>query len=337
MFKSKKLAMVIIGLMVFVFVLSGCSSNETPEPGADNNSSGNRGAMFTVVGTSSVGGSYYLYGGGLSAYMREVDSPVQVTAQTTKGSYENARILGDRIDIALSGSSAMYERTHGLGQFEADGPADNIRGIMTVDTAPYHWITLEGTGIESIQDLVGKKVSIGEPGSGAEGAALALLDAYGITDQVQIQNLGYGAAATALRDGQISAFVGGSAIPMPAIVDLAATRDVALIPVDADIIEEFVADNPSYMAFTIPAGSYSGVDEDVLVTAVGSLLVADKDTPEDTIYEITKTMMTDGAKEYMKNVYFAWGPDASVEYYEAMGIEMHPGALKYYKEAGIVE
>jgi TRAP transporter TAXI family solute receptor len=292
---------------------------------------------FLTLGTSSIGGSYYLYGGGISSYFQQNLPDIRITAQTTRGSYENMRLVGNRLNMALGNSQALYERVNGIGSFKADGPAKNLRALMVVDTAPYHWITMEGEGITKIEDLVGKTISIGEPGSGSEGHALMILKQYGIIDKVKLQRLGYSASTTALRDGQIDAYIGASALPMPTIVDLSSTRAVRLLSESEEVIAKVLSEVPSYKRFVIPPSTYKGVDYPVTTLASSSTIVADSSVPDEVVYEFVKSLFTNGARVYMKNVYNAWDPEASVDLFKRIGIALHPGAEKYFREAGLIK
>jgi TRAP transporter TAXI family solute receptor len=285
-----------------------------------------------TLGTSSVGGSYYMYGGGVSSYINNNVDGIVITAQTTKGSNENTRLLGDRIDMAFAnGQAVWFSRT-------SEGLVDS-RAVLTVDIAPSHWVTLEGSGIDKIEDVVGHKMSIGAPGSGAERSAMNVLIGYGIWEKVEPDavRLGFSESTTALKDGHIKAAAMGSALPMPAISELATLRKIKLLSIADWAFENIVKANPPYIRVTIPAGTYQGVDYPVATYGVPSTLIVHKDVPEDAVYQIVKTLFTEEAIKYMKNVYFAWSPIPNQEFFEQIGIPFHPGAEKYYREAGTIK
>lgn len=294
-------------------------------------------ADFITLGTSTVGGSYYLYGGGIASYFQNNMPSLMITAQTTRGSYENMRLIGNRLNMAMANSQAVWERYNGTETFKAEGADKDIRGVMALDNAAYHWVVIEGKGINKIEDFVGKTISIGEAGSGSEAHAIMVLEAMGILDKVKLQRLGYGASATALRDGQIAGFVGASALPMPTVVDLASNRKIKLLPEGDDLIAKMLKTKPSYRKVTIPAGTYSGVNYPVTVLASVSMIVADRKVSDDVVYKFVKTLFTKDARAYMKNVYNAWDPDPADEVYARIGVPLHPGAVKYYKEAGLMK
>lgn len=293
---------------------------------------GQREEVYLTLGTSSVGGSYYLYGGGVSSYINANVEGIVITAQTTKGSNENTRLLGKRIDMGFAnGGAVWYSRT-------SEGLLDS-RAIMTIDIAPSHWVTLQGSGIDKIEDAVGRKVSIGAPGSGAERSAMNVLKGYGIWDQVEPKavRLGFSESTTALKDGHIKLAAMGSALPMPAISELSTLRKVKLLSIADWAFENIKKANPPYIKFVIPPGTYQGVDYPVTTTGVPSTIIAHKDVPEDVIYTIVKELYTEKAIKYLKNVYFAWNPIPNQEFFEQIGIPYHPGAERYYKEAGLIK
>ncbi len=287
---------------------------------------------YIVLGTSSVGGSYYMYGGGISSYINNNVEGIIVTAETTRGSAENARLLGDRLEFALMNGNITW-------QSRAKDGRTNVNGVMTVDVASTHWVTLERTGIKSIEDLVGKRISIGAPGSGGEASAIAVLKAYGIWDEVEpnAQRLGFNESATALKDGHIVAFAGGSAIPMPAVAELASRGRVRLLDISDSALENLRKEHPPYIRWIIPAGTYDGVDYDVRTMGTPSVLAVDENVSDDMVYTIVKELFKPEAIKYMKNVYYAWEPSVNIEYFDQAEVPLHPGAERYFREAGLIK
>lgn len=292
---------------------------------------------FITIGTSAVGGSYYLYGGGVASYVQTHVPGLNITAQTTRGSYENMRLIGNRINMTFVNALAAWERANGVDTFAGEVPAKNLRGVLVADIATSHWVTLADSKIAKLEDLVGKKVSVGEPGGGSERSALNVFEAYGITDTVKQVRLGFSASVTALRDGQIDAFVGGSAIPMPAVVDISTTRRVRLLSLSEDAVNTIVSHSPSSTRLIITPGTYKGVDYPVVAIGTPSLLLADVSVSEDVVYSIVKALYSGEGKAYMRNVYSAWDPQPMPEFFKQIGVQMHPGAERYYREVGLMK
>lgn len=288
--------------------------------------------IYITLGTSSPGGSYYLYGGGMSSYLNSNLDGVVITAQTTKGSNENTRLLGDRLDIAFANGGATWNSRVNEGLMDS-------RAVFTADIAPDHFVTLEETGINKVEDIIGKKFSIGAPGSGTERTNIQILKAYGIWEQVEgdAVRLGFSESATSLKDGHIVLFAGSSALPMPAVSELATLRNAKLISLEDWALDELIKANPPYMKVTIPGGTYDGINYDTLTAGVPSCLIASKDVPEETIYQIVKALFTDEARKHMKNVYFAWDPVPNKKFFDSIDMPFHPGAERYYREAGLIK
>lgn len=290
-----------------------------------------------ILGADNPGGSYYLYGGGLSNWINQRSKTLRVTSQTTRGSVENVRLLSSgRLAFGLANAVAVYQQRKGIGQFQ-DHPAENIRGIAVLDVAPLHIVAYPSSGIKTLQDLAGKRVSIGAPGSGSATAAGILFPALGIAGKVKTQNLGFSESAANMRDGNLDAFMAASALPMPAVVDLTSSHAVTLVPMTPDVISAVRKDNPPYQPVIIPANTYSGITQDVPAVGLASLLVVRADIPEDTVYELVSQMFTSDALAYMRNVYRAWDPNPGQELFRDIDVPLHPGALRFYREKGMIK
>jgi TRAP transporter TAXI family solute receptor len=290
-----------------------------------------------VVGTSTVGGSYYMYGGGISSYINKNLKGFNITSRTTQGSVENCRLITSKaIDLAFINAVAVDERVKGVGSFKGDA-AQDMRGVVIVDVAARHWVALKGSGITKMEDLKGKRVSIGAPGSGGANSSMHELRVYGLEDKIKIFRLGFSESASNLKDGHIDALAGGSSPPMPAIVDLATTRNMVLLPIDSEHIAKLRAENPPYVKYVIKAGTYKGVDADVPTAGVPSCLFVHKDVPENLMYQITKAIFQPDCVKYMKTVYSSWEPETDEAFFKSIGTPLHPGATKFYKEAGMIK
>ncbi|MGQ0664447.1 MAG: TAXI family TRAP transporter solute-binding subunit [Pseudomonadota bacterium] len=289
-----------------------------------------------VIGSSSVGGSYYLYAGGLASFLNREKGALRATARTTRGSVENARLLAtDQMEFALINAQVLYEQRTGSGQFQNQQNAD-LRGLALVDLAPSHWVAMASSNIRGFDDLKGKRVSIGAPGSGGANSALIVLEAFGIKDQIRIVNLGFEESANNLRDGNLEAFTGGSALPMPAVLALATTRSIRLLSFDPAFIQRLQARYPTTEQTVIPKGTYAGVDYDVTTIGTPSTVATSVKVPDQVVYEMTKQIDRPDARQYVKTIYSTWDPQPGTALFERIGVPLHPGALRYYREAGVV-
>ncbi|MGO8909522.1 MAG: TAXI family TRAP transporter solute-binding subunit [Bradyrhizobium sp.] len=290
-----------------------------------------------LLGADNPGGSYYLYGGGISNWVNEHSKTLRITSQTTRGSVENARLLtSGRLEFGLVNAIATYQQRHGTGQFEGQ-QSDRLRGIATLDSAPIHLVTYPSTGIKTLADFAGRRVSIGAPGSGSATTANFLFPLAGLNDKVTIQNLGFSESASNLRDGNVDAFMAASALPLPAVVDLASTHQIVLLDIPPNLVAELHKESPFYQAFDIPAGTYAGVNKPVHSVAVSSLLLARADTPDGVVTELLNQMYSKDALDYMRNVYRAWDPKPGDKLFADIEVPLHPAALKYYKAHGMIK
>ncbi|MCF3934780.1 TAXI family TRAP transporter solute-binding subunit [Acuticoccus sp. M5D2P5] len=294
-------------------------------------------ATDIVIGSSSPGGSYNLYAGGLAAYLTENVEGVDATARTTRGSVENVRLLdrGD-LDFAFANGTVLAQQKAGEFQF-SDAQSDKIRGIALIDLSPTHWVTSADSPIEAPVDLAGKRVSIGAAGSGGANTAMMVLDTLELPEPVQVQNLGFSESANNLRDGNLEAFAGGSALPMPAVVDLSTTQDIRLLTFDEAFLEKLQERAPAMERAVIPAGTYRGVDTDIITMGNPSTLITREDMDEEIVYQLAKALITDENKEYMRAVYNAWEPEPAPGLWKRIGVPLHPGAERAYREAGLIE
>ncbi|MBI4184975.1 MAG: TAXI family TRAP transporter solute-binding subunit [Proteobacteria bacterium] len=294
-------------------------------------------ATEIVIGSSSPGGSYYLYAGGLASYLNEKSKEVKATARTTRGSVENARLIArDGLDTAFINAQVVHESRHGIGQFK-DASTDKLRGVAVVDTAPSHWVVLAESGIKGFDDLKGKRVSIGAAGSGVANTAITVLTAMGLNDKLDLKYLGFDESATNLRDGNLDAVAAGSALPMPAIVDISTHRNIRILSIPMDVIKKVQQASPATNLVVIPKGTYRGVDYDVNSVANPSTLVARSGLADGVVYEIARFLLTDDNRKYMKTIYKAWDPEAGAELWQRIGVPLHPGAARAYKEAGLIK
>ncbi|SRR5579875_491035 len=305
-------------------------------------------ALFTIhpaaaqkevlLGADNPGGSYYLYGGGLSSWVNEHSKTLRITSETTRGSVENARLLtAGRLEFGLVNAIATYQQRHGVGQFKGQPPSDRLRGIATLDSAPLHIVTYPDSHIATLADLAGKRVSIGAPGSGSATTAGFLFPLAGLEGKVKTENLGFSESASNLRDGNIDAFMAASALPLPAVVDLASTHKVVLIDIPENLVAGLHKESPFYQSYEIPAGTYSGFDKPNHTVAVSSLLVTRADVPDAVVTELLTQMYTPAALEYMRHVYHAWDPHADAKLFADIEVPLHPAALKFYQAHGMLK
>jgi TRAP transporter TAXI family solute receptor len=244
----------------------------------------------------------------------------------SQGESELAFIQNDITYYAFTGTEMFADRP---------APIDNIRGLAVFYPETIQIVALASAGIVSVEDLAGKDVAIGAPGSGTEANARQILELHGLTydDLGKADFLSFAEAADQLKNGQIDAAFVTAGTPTAAITEVATTTDVVIVPIDPAKIAELAAVYPFYVEVTIPGGTYPGNDADVITTAVQAMLVVPQDLPDGLVYNMTKSMFEQ--RQVIIDTH-ARGNDLTLETALAgMPIEVHPGAVRYYEEMGV--
>jgi len=292
---------------------------------------------FLTLASGSPGGVYYPLGGGMAVVIQKT-TDLRCAAESTGASVENCRLVGAReSDMGMVMGSVAFKAIQGLEPFEKKFP---LLALFQMYPAPEHIVTVSGKGIKSIKDLKGKKVSIDVPGSGCAVMAKAILEEYGfnLEKDLTIANLSQSESVQALKDGIVDAVFFNFAYPGSAVLDLAATRDIVLVPVERDMADKIIKKYPYYVKITIPAKTYPKADYDVLCLGDSNVLIANKQMEEEVAYKVVKAIFenVDKGKWALVNIH----PIASqLTPKNAINspVELHPGAIKYFKEVGAIK
>jgi TRAP transporter TAXI family solute receptor len=288
------------------------------------------------IATGGTGGVYYPLGGGMAALISKHIPNTEATAEVTTASVDNVKLLhGNRIGMALSLPDTAWDGYS--GQIKGMKEKANIRSLMALYSNFMHIVALDGSGIKTIADLKGKRVSTGAPGSGTEVKGLRVLEAYGLTpkDFKSQDRLGAAESAGALKDRKLDAFIWDGGLPTAAVLDVAATPGlkITMIP-HGDAVAKMVAKyGPLYFVSNIPKGMYKGVDEEVPVAAATNLLIVNERMNEELAYQITKLFLEHTAD--LVAVHKAAADITLKNAFIGSPIPFHPGALRYYKEKGV--
>lgn len=285
---------------------------------------------LTMV-TGGTAGTYYPIGTAIAGIITDNVDNAEATAVTSDGSVANANSLGNKeAELALIENSIAYYAHQGIRMFEEE-PVTDIRGIATLYPEMVQIVSLNEYGITSLDELEGKRVGVGAPGSGTAVHAQAILEAAGLDEtNVDIQYLNFSQCAEGLQDRTLDAAFVVAGIPTAAITDLASAEDIVIVSVPADIYRQLSDKYPFYVAISLPGGTYTGVDTDVNTTAVMAMLATTADVSDDLVYKITKAIFEN------TDVLVAAHPrgkDITLESaLDGMSIPLHPGAEKYYDE-----
>jgi TRAP transporter TAXI family solute receptor len=289
------------------------------------------------IATGGTGGVYYPVGGAYAELINRYLDGYTAVAEVTGASVENVGLVarGDS-DMALVLADTLQQAFEGTGRFGPDGDLPqlaNLRAIAVAYSNTVHIVTLADSGIQSLQDLRGRRVSVGAPGSGTEVSAQTILNANGITyDDISEQFLNFNETADALRDGQIDAGFWSVGAPTSSILSLAETRTIRIIPFTEEEIANAIAADPTFAAVTLPAGSYSGQNEAVATIGTPNVIIVAAEMDDELVYDFLSALYT-----HIDEV-IAVHPSANETSAEltlsASPIPLHPGAVRYYQDQG---
>ena len=294
-------------------------------------------AINLSIATGGTGGVYYPLGGGLANVLSKVIPGMAATAEVTGGSVDNMRLIGTgKPYIAFTQADAALDALKGQDKFK--GKPIPVRNLVVAYPNRMHVVTVEGTGVNKIEDLKGKRVSTGSPGSATEVFAFRVIEAAGMDHDKDMrrERLGAAESVNAIKDRKIDAFFWVGGLPTAAVTDLAATPGVKMKLIDiAQLIPAMSKKYGNiYVADVIPKGTYPGQTTDNHQASVQNLIVANENMNERLAYNITKTVF-DHQKDLVAvhkeaaNITLANQKEAN------SAIPWHPGALRYYKEKGV--
>ncbi len=288
------------------------------------------------IATGGTGGVYYPLGGGLANVLTKALPTVDATAEVTSASVDNVKLVGaGKADLALVLADTASDGYHGTGKFKEKVP---IRAIAVVYANKSQWVTVEGRGVERMQDLKGRRISTGAPGSGTEVIALRILEAYGLDPDkdVRREKLSVAESVNALKDRKIDAFFWSGGVPTAALTDLAATPGMTIRLLDhADAIPALVKKYGSlYVKGVIPAHAYPGQARPAQVADVWNLLIAHEKMDEKLAHDVARTLFERKA-ELVAIHQEAANLELSTQYDGGSPIPFHPGAARYFAEKGL--
>ncbi|MBO8154443.1 TAXI family TRAP transporter solute-binding subunit [Thermovirga sp.] len=288
---------------------------------------------FVTIGSGGVGGTYYPLGGAMAEVLNKAGIDVKATSRTTAASKENCRLVASgKAHLGMTMGSTLWQAYTGTGAFKEDGKLP-LRILFNMYPAPQHILTVEGTGIKTFEDLKGKRVSIGAPGSGNQVLTRMILEAAGIDPEkdFKMAQLTQPEAAMALKDGNIDAVFWNFAAPGAAVMEVEAVRKVHFIPLPEDLVNKIVEKNPFLLPYTLQPGVYKSITEPVLTIADGNYMIVHENMDKGLAYKLVKTLIEN------KDAFMDVTPQAAhfVPEEASKGIiPFHPGAVKYFTEQG---
>jgi TRAP transporter TAXI family solute receptor len=289
-----------------------------------------------AIGTGGTGGVYYPIGGALANLLSKNIPNMQATAQVTGGSVDNLKLINSgQSELAFSMADAALDALNGEDKFK--GSKVPLRTLMVLYPNIMHVVSIEGTGVEKIADLKGKRVSTGSPGSATEVMAFRVIESAGLDKDKDMrrERLSVAESVNALKDRKIDAFFWVGGLPTAAVTDLGATPGVKIKLIDhTDVLEKMNAKyNNLYSAATIKAGIYPGQDKDNKVTAVWNILVTNDKMPDQEAYDIVRLIVEKNA-DLVAVHQEAKSFSVANQVKANSPIPWHPGAVKYFNEKG---
>jgi TRAP transporter TAXI family solute receptor len=280
------------------------------------------------IGTGGTGGLFYVIGAGMADLLNQHMEGTTARAEVTGASVENIRrVAAGQMTFGFSSSSTLYEASVGEGPFEQALP---VSAMAYLYPAVLQIATTGDSGIETIEDLAGKRINLGPPGSNAAVLAQRILEAYGIFDAGNAQFLSYNEGTNALLNGTLDATVVLAGAPTAALIDLAAQRDMRLISVEEEKVEGLLQQYPFYQPYEIPAGTYSGQDAPVTAINDPATLFTSESAPEETIYGVTKAVF-----DHLDTLAEVHPQAAAIALETAPNtpVPLHQGAQRYFDES----
>jgi TRAP transporter TAXI family solute receptor len=289
-----------------------------------------------AIGTGGTGGVYYPLGGGLANLISKNMPGVQATAEVTGGSVDNLKLIGSgQSEIGFSMADAAIDAYKGQDKFKSGKVP--LRTLMVLYPNIMHVVSIEGTGVEKVSDLKGKRVSTGSPGSATEVMAFRVIEAAGLDKDKDMkrERLSVAESVNALKDRKIDAFFWVGGLPTSAVTDLGATPGVKIKLIDhADLVDKMNQKYDNlYAASVIKAGTYPGQDKDNKVSAVWNVLVTSEKMSDQDAYNVVKLIME--KKPDLVNVHKEAEKFTVENQVKANSpIPFHPGAVRYFNEHG---
>lgn len=336
---KKKLRATAIMLLA-ILALTGCSTptyqgDALKEPEKSTEAPAANVDLTFSMGTSSSGGTVYAVGAGVAAVLNEAIDGLDIRAMSTGGAVDNVGLMSNNeVQFAMNASNTNAMAYN--GQLSGMDKQENIRGIASIYPSVFHFVTTADSGITSFADMKGTKGSVGASGSATDVYTQHVLATAGITyDDFDVTYSDASSAADLIKDGHIDWAHFPLGVPGSTVMDLAMTTKINILPIEGDFRNKLIEDYPFYVPYTIPGGTYEGFAEDIESAACVITFVCDESVDEDLVYQITKALWenVDAVKQVNKSCEWMDISHAT----DGIGVPLHPGAEKYYKEIGALQ
>jgi TRAP transporter TAXI family solute receptor len=295
---------------------------------------------FVTIGTGGVTGVYYPAGGAICRLVNKhrKEHGIRCAVESTGGSIYNLNtIAAGELDMGVAQSDWQFHAYNGTGKFTDKGPNKDLRAVFSLHPEPFTVVARKDSGVRSFSDLKGKRVNIGNPGSGQRGTMKVVMAAIGWdkADFSLASELKSSEQSKALCDNEIDAMVFTVGHPSASIKEATTSCDSVLVAVEGPAIDKLVAENDYYRMATIPGGMYLGNPDDVQTFGVGATLVTSAKVSDEAVYQVVKAVFENFDTFRRLHPAFAHLNKEQM-IHDGLSAPLHPGAVKYYKEAGFL-
>ena len=329
--------------LIFGFaIVMGCAPEEKEKTEEKAAAEAPAKTTFVTIGTGGITGVYYPTGGAIAKMVNKKrdEYGIRATVESTGGSVFNVNaVMSGDLEFGIVQSDRQYQAVNGLAEWEEKGKQEDLRAVFSIHPESVTLVAAVDAGIEKIEDLKGKRVNIGNPGSGQRQNSIDALTAVGIDYNTDLtaESVKADEAPGLLQDGRIDAFFYTVGHPSGNIKEATAgARKVRFVPITGPGIHKLIADDPYYAKAIIPVGLYPGAENDADVPTFGvkATFVTSAKVPDNIVYAITKEVF-DNFEDF-KQLHPAYAVLTKQNMLEGLSAPIHPGALKYYKEAGLM-
>ena len=292
-------------------------------------------ATFINIGTGSTGGTYYPVGAGMAKVWNSAIPGMKANAQSTGGTAQNLALLGKGEAVVIFADGLYFFAYEGKGAFDGK-PMKELRGLVPLYAEPIHFLVAKGSNIKTIQDLKGKRVSVGAVGSGTEVTVRTLLKVAGIDPDkdIRAENLGLSDTAGAFADKNIDAALTVGALGIAGVVEITTLGTAEFRDIPADVVAKLGKELPYYLPFDIPANTYKDQTKPVKAMASWNVLITTEKLGEEDAYKMTKALYEH--KQDILNISTRLA-SMSPENLKYIQVPLHKGSEKYYKEIGAIK
>jgi len=287
------------------------------------------------VAGAGPGAAAYVIWGGLAALVSQESKTVEMSNITTRGAVEDIRLIeAGKAEFGLGVATLILRAQDGQKPFKKKHV--KLRGVGPATVTMFHVATYKASGITSIGQLNGKRVSFAEQGSMTHFMTDLMEKAAGI--KTMRQYLNWNVAADAIKDGRLDAFTIPNPLPAPSILKAATAAPINLLPLEGKVLDGLLKASPAFFKISIPAGSYDGVEKDVPTIGYVAWTIANADVPADVVYEVTRLNYSKKGRDFLPKVHKGWATGfriaPALEQMSAIGLKIHPGAARFWREEG---